>query len=98
MGRIRLSLFSPVRLVLGSAARHRITGATSRLRILVAPIQATRRQAFTMHSLFQDARDFLRKRPVLRSRTTAQRLLQVVGDVCAYENAFAISHLIRLSN
>jgi len=51
-----------------------------------------------MHRLFQDARDFLRKRPVLRSRATAQRLLQVVGDICAYENAFAISHLIRLSN
>jgi len=51
-----------------------------------------------MHSLFQDARNFLRQRPVLRSRATAQRLFKVVGDVCAYENAFAISHLIRLSN
>src|SRR6185369_3471377 len=98
MGRIRLSSFRPVRLVLGSAARHGIIGATSWLRILVAPIQAAWWQAFPMHSLFQDARDFLRKRPVLRSRTTAQRLLQVVGDICADENAFAISHLIRLSN
>jgi hypothetical protein len=51
-----------------------------------------------MHRLFEDARDLLRKSPVLGSRTAAKRFLQVVRNVRPYKNSFAISHLIRLSN
>ena len=46
-----------------------------------------------MHGLFQDSRDFLRERSMLGGRAATERFLQVIGNVCAYENSFAISHL-----
>lgn len=46
-----------------------------------------------MHRFFQDSRDFLRERSMLGGRAATKRFLEVVWNVCAYEDAFAISHL-----
>jgi len=45
-----------------------------------------------MHSLFEDSSDLLRERSMLSGRAATKRFLEVVWNVCAYENAFAISH------
>jgi len=46
-----------------------------------------------MHSLFEDSRNLLRERAMLGGRAATKRFLEVIWNVCAYENAFAISHL-----
>ena len=46
-----------------------------------------------MHGLFEDASDLLRERPVFGGRAAAEGFLQVVRNVCADKNSFAISHL-----
>src|SRR5215217_5048509 len=85
-----------VRLVLRSTARHGIASAAPWLGFLRATVETSRWQAASVHGLFQNSRDLLRKRPVLGSRTAPKRFLQVVRNICAYENAFAISHLSAL--
>jgi hypothetical protein len=42
------------------------------LRVFHAAIQRAGRKAFAMYSLFQDARDLLRERSMLGSRTAAK--------------------------
>jgi hypothetical protein len=47
-----------------------------------------------MHRLSQNARDFLRKSPVLGCCFATQRLFQVIGHVGSNKNAFAIGHFV----
>src|ERR1700737_2837194 len=82
-----------VGLIIGPATGHWIRGSTARYRLFGATINASGRQTTTMHSLFQNSRDPLRERSMLSGGTTFQRLFQVIGYVCTYENTFTICHL-----
>jgi hypothetical protein len=87
-----------IRFVIRPAAWHGIARSTPRLRILSTAIETSRRQTASMNSFFKNASDLLRKRSVFGSRTAAKGFLQMVRNVCTYENAFAISHLSALES
>jgi hypothetical protein len=48
--------------VVGATARHRIASAPAGLGIFRAAIETSRRQTFSVHCFFEDARDLLRER------------------------------------
>jgi hypothetical protein len=82
-----------VALIIGPATGRRISGSTARYRLFGATINASGRQSLTVYSLFQNSRDLLRERSMLSGSPTTQRLFQVVGYICTYENTFPICHL-----
>src|SRR5882724_7184001 len=80
-----------------AAARCGIGGPSPRDGFFGPAINTTGRQTFAMDRLFEDARYLLREGAVLGSGTPLQRLLEVVGDVGANKNSFAICHLLSVS-
>ena len=88
-----LGITRAVRFVVSPASRHWIASATPGLRFFVTAIKASGWKTAAVHCFFQDACDFLRKRSVLGGRAATKRFFEVVWNVCAYKNSFAISHL-----
>jgi hypothetical protein len=84
-----------VRNVIGAAARRGIARTPARRRFSISSIDASRRKALTVHCLLQDARDLLGECSMFSRGSAAQAFFQMVWDVCANKDSFAICHFPR---
>src|SRR5581483_2205597 len=86
-----------IRQIVFAPSWERIRTTATRRGIRRAAIDTARGKIPTVNRFGQDARDFLRQRAMFRRRAPAERLFQLIRNVCANEYSFAIGHVVGVS-
>ena len=85
-----------VRQIFGAPAYRWIRRSPPRNGCIAAAIHAAGRQPFTMNSLHEYPRYFLRQRAMLSGRPAAQRFFEFIRHVCADEHTFTVCHIPKI--